>query len=187
MTKNKTTSGTIISFNISPKGPYEGFLLQTQGQISQINFDKHLSPTITASVSTGQVVTAKVSEEAAHPAAVHPVFHLIDLATDQGKIKLSPTPPDPDEPYQFSGIIQALNYALHGEVNGAILDSGDFLHVKPEGAKALALVKGLKVKGSGKIKPMAGGRFVIEADHVNGTSIQHKPKGKKKPAAGHVR
>jgi hypothetical protein len=32
-----------------------------------------------------------------------------------------------DEPGKFWGRIERLNYALHGEVNGGILESGDFL------------------------------------------------------------
>ena len=82
-------------------------------------------------------------------------------------------------PRKFSGRIERLNYALHGEVNGGILESGDFLHLKPEGAQAVGLVVGMAVEARGTTKPMPGGRFVIEADEVNGTVIGHG-KAKKK-------
>jgi hypothetical protein len=74
-----------------------------------------------------------------------------------------------------------LNYALHGEVNGGILESGDFLHLKPEGARAIGLALGMAVEARGKTRPTPGGWFVIEADEVNGTIIGHH-KGKKKHA-----
>jgi hypothetical protein len=59
---------------------------------------------------------------------------------------------DRDLPRQFSGRIERLNYVLHGEVNGGVLDSGDFLHLKPEAAP---------VEARDRTKPMRGGRFVI--------------------------
>jgi hypothetical protein len=81
----------------------------------------------------------------------------------------------PIESGKFSGRVARLNYALHGEVNGGILESGDFLHLKPEGARAVGLKLGLSVKGKGKTKPMADGHLVIEADEVNGIPIErHK-------------
>ncbi len=82
-------------------------------------------------------------------------------------------------PRRFSGRIERLNYALHGEVNGGILESGDFLHLKPEGARAVGLVVGMAVEARGTTKPMPGGCFVIEAEEVNGTVIRHG-KAKKK-------
>ena len=80
---------------------------------------------------------------------------------------------------KFSGRIERLNYALHGEVNGGILESGDFLHLKPGGAQAIGLALGMAVEARGKTKPMPGGRFVIEADEVNGTVIGHDKRKKK--------
>ena len=79
----------------------------------------------------------------------------------------------------FSGRIERLNYALHGEVNGGILESGDFLHLKPEGARAINLAVGMAVEARGKTRPMPGGRFVIDADEVNGTVIGHHQTKKK--------
>jgi hypothetical protein len=80
---------------------------------------------------------------------------------------------------KFSGRIERLNYALHGEVNGGIFESGDFLHLKPEGAQAIGLAVGMVVEARGTTKPMPGGRFVIEADEVNGTVIGHGKTKKK--------
>jgi hypothetical protein len=127
-----------------------------------------------------------VAEEKVHPEAAHTVFQLVDLAIDKGKVKLDAVILDPDAPYTFSGVVPWLNYALDAEVNGAVLDSGDFLHLKAEGAKALQLIERSKVKGVGKTRTMAGGRLVIEADQVNGMPIKHKPKGKKTPANKHA-
>ena len=66
------------------------------------------------------------------------------------------------------------HYALHGEINGAILDNGDFVHLKPEGAKAAKLSLGQKLTVSGKEKPSSTEHRVIEAETVNGKEVRHK-------------
>jgi hypothetical protein len=66
-----------------------------------------------------------------------------------------------------------LNYALHGEINGAVLESGDFVHLKPEGASAVRIKLGMKLEGVGETRPMVNGRSVIEAKEVNGIAIEH--------------
>jgi hypothetical protein len=105
----------------------------------------------------------------------HKVFRLVRVV-DKGGRKAET---DQHPPRNFSGRIERLNYALHGEVNGGILESGDFLHLKPEGARAVGLAVGMAVEARGTTKPMPGGRFVIEADEVNGTVIR-PGKSKKK-------
>ena len=81
--------------------------------------------------------------------------------------------------------MQRLNYALHGEVNGAILDSGDFLHLKPHGARVLQLVVGMDVKGVGSTKLATCGHRVIDAKEVNGVQVEKKPGPKKKANPKH--
>ena len=74
---------------------------------------------------------------------------------------------------RFSGRIKQLNFGLHGEVNGGILDSGDFIHLKPKGARAVDLAIGMNVEGQGTTKAMADGHLVIEVREVNGVSIEN--------------
>ncbi len=167
--------GTVQAFNISPKGAYEGLLLQTGGELIQINFPQSFSATMSDLASAGTELQVEVEPEEVDGHACHPVYRLLTGASAANeKFSLA------EEDVQFSGKVERLNYALHGEVNGAILDTGDFLHVKPHGAAALKLSVGTKVKGTGSTKPMVGGRWVIEADEVNGIAIDKKPKPKKK-------
>ena len=121
--------------------------------------------------------------------APHSVYWLVSVKAGSKK-SFSLVEDGPQDGIPFSGKVTQLNFALHGEVNGAILDSGDFLHLKPHGAKAVDLEVGLKVKGTGWTKPMVGGHRVIEADEVNGISMEkgkgHKKKDKpKKKASSH--
>jgi hypothetical protein len=71
-----------------------------------------------------------------------------------------------------------LNYALHNEVNGGILESGDFLHLKPEGAAAAGLKLGIAER-TGEMEPRTGGCSVIQAE--DGIATERR-KAKKKHA-----
>ncbi len=140
--------------------------MKIDGGIIQINFRQEFAAEMAALAAEGKALNADVEPEEAHGHPNHPVFQLVSLVGHNG---------------HFSGKVKHLNYALHGEVNGAILDSGDFLHVKPHGAAALNLKPGMKVKGTGSSKPMFDGHRVIEATEVNGVLMEKKPKPKKKP------
>lgn len=163
-------TGIIEALNVSPKGSYEGFLLRAGKQLVQINLPKHDHPLSQTGLEQGQKITVELEPEKPHGEPAHEVFRLVDLAGTKGV--------SADVPHRgtghFSGCIERLNYALHGAVNGGILESGDFLHVKPEGARALKLKVGMRVEGRGRKKPMVDGHSVIEAEIVNGLEIEHK-------------
>ncbi len=169
MPKTLKKAGIVEYFNVSPKGSYEGMLLKDKDVTVQINFPPHLSPLISESVKIGSKVDLTVSEWPSDKPKDHPVFELVELSGKAAKPAGN----------TFSGTVEQLNYALHGEVNGGILNTGDFLHLKPKGAIAVGLEVGMKVKGHGNRKPMVGSKSVIEATDVNGIKIEHKPKPKK--------
>ena len=171
--------GTVQGFNVSPRGIYEGFLLQTKTETIQINFPREWAAAVAdlAPVGSEVQVEAGPEKEKGHPS--HPVYQLIRMKNGS-KNELSVAASHGQDGTRFSGTVERLNYALHGEVNGGILDIGDFLHLKPQGAAALEIAVGMKVKGVGSTKPMIGGHLVIEAEEVNGIKLDHKPKPKKK-------
>ncbi|WP_031498320.1 hypothetical protein [Bryobacter aggregatus] len=155
-------SGTIQAMNLSPKGRYRGFLLKTSKGTVQINLPKGKTNDL---LKPGVEIAAEVEEEESRGKRGHRVFRLLHLLKENGGNGHS----------QFSGKVLSLNYARHGEVNGGILDSGDFLHLKPEAARAVALKVGMEVTGVGHTKPMAGDHagdhLVIEAEEVNGIQM----------------
>ncbi len=142
----------------------------------QINFPQEWGSTIAALAKPGQKIRTQVEPDETRGHSAHPVYRLLSIKADKKTISLEPS--NGDAKNTFKGKVERLNYALHGEVNGAILDNGDFLHVKPHGAAALNLEVGMSVKGSGPRKPMVGGRQVIEAEEVNGIHLEKKPKKK---------
>jgi hypothetical protein len=161
--------------NISPKGFYEGFLLKSGKNVVQVNLPKeHLHSFADGWASDGEI-SVEVEAEEPWGSPAHKVFRLVRVV-DNG---VRQADKNRHSPRKFSGRIERLNYALHGEVNGGILESGDFLHLKPEGAQAVGLEVGMAVEARGTTKPMPGGRFVIEADEVNGTIIGHGKARKK--------
>jgi hypothetical protein len=167
-------TGTIQALNISPKGNYEGFLLRTGKKVVQINLAKEVRDGKSEFLTLGETVTIEVDREEPHGKPVHDVFRMVD----QVEKEVHPARSHDDEVLDFRSKVMTLNYARHGEVNGGILNSGDFLHLKPAGAQALKLKVGMQVEGQGSIKPMVDGHYVIEAATVNGIKI-HGSKGKK--------
>ena len=163
--------------NVSPKGFYEGSLLKSGKNVIQINLPKEQIRSFADGWPSGGEISVEVEAEDPGGAPVHKVFRLVRVVGNGGRNAEN----DHDHlPRTFSGRIERLNYALHGEVNGGILESGDFLHLKPEGARAVGLAVGMAVEARGQTKPMPGGRFVIEADEVNGTVIGHGKTKKKR-------
>ncbi len=173
--------GRVLQFNVSPKGIYEGLLIKTVKGNVQMNFPPEFAEEVASLAAAGQDVTALGVLEESREGAGHPVYSLSELH-GAGDRKLLVSGKAADElakgAHAFDGIAKQLNYAKHGEVNGAILDSGDFIHLKPHGAREIQLKVGQKLKGRGSSRPMAGGGVVVEAEIVNGIAL----KGKKKHA-----
>jgi hypothetical protein len=166
-TKTIQKCGRVESFNISPKGGYEGLLLIEGEQIVQVNFAREAAAEISELAPHGAEITAVCEEEESKKGkAAHEVLRLVRLESVRGS-----WPAKENGDGRFRGRVVRLNYALHGEVNGGVLDSGDFLHLKPQGAQAIKLEAGMRVEGHGKTKPLGNGRRIIEAEEVNGTRI----------------
>lgn len=173
---NKT--GIIEALNISPKGFCEGVLLKSGATRIQVNLSKEDSPRWDGLLAVGDSLSTEVEPEDPHGHPAHKVFRSVKLMTLNGKAFAGGN--------EFSGRVERLNYARHGEVNGAILDSGDFLHLKPEGARLLRVKTGMKVQGHGDRLLIPGGKSVIEAEEVNGLKIRqgkHEAKKGAKKAA----
>jgi hypothetical protein len=131
-------------------------------RIVQINFSKEH---VFNGLKPGQSVSvnAKVYED--DRPSDHPVFSWVEQKKES-----------------YQGVVKQINYALHGEPNGAILKSGEFVHLHPDGARAVKLSVGqtLSVKGDAHTSP--DGHVVIEARIVNGLALKHRGKKRKHDA-----
>lgn len=124
--------GTVRSLLVSPKGMYEGLLIENKGELIQINFPPEWGTTIADLAAQGDDIQAEVESQESKGHGQHSVYRLLSISGHKKKI-FSLKEPLRLRNGHFSGTVVTLNYALHGEVNGAILDTGDFLHVKPHG------------------------------------------------------
>ncbi|RZJ53569.1 MAG: hypothetical protein EON49_22670 [Acidovorax sp.] len=155
----------------SPKGTIEGVMIDSEGAPAQFVCDAHDSAAhaALAGLKSGQavVIEGTVAEPSPKGEAEHEVYQLERVVSVDGK----PAAPH-HHPGHVAGTVARLNYARHGEPNGVVLDTGDFIHTKPDGLKHLGLKVGDKVKAEGDVRPLAtGGGQVVQARTVNGKPV----------------
>jgi hypothetical protein len=162
----------------SPKGGIEGALLHVGHDLVQLVFEPHGGPGAEAfsGLKAGEAVSVEAHAEGPSDKgeAQHAVYRFERLVSVNGK---KPAEPTPGAHAPYSGIVVRLNFARHGEANGVVLDSGHFIHTKPDGMAKLKLEVGDRVEADGNARPLINGTGqVVEAAVVNG-----KPVGKPKP------
>lgn len=156
----------------SPKGHIEGVLIDTDGVLTQFVFERHDEDAAAAfaGLKSGQTLVIEGIEEGPSPKghAEHTVYRFERLASVDGK-----APRQVDTAGSIDGKVVRFNYARHGQANGVVLDTGDFVHTKPDGLARLALKVGDKVRAEGRSQPLATGQGrVLEAVRVNGQALQ---------------
>ncbi|MFE8645852.1 hypothetical protein ACFX58_12285 [Sphingomonas sp. NCPPB 2930] len=155
----------------SPKGTIEGLLIETDGAPAQFVCDSH-DPAATAGLADlkpGQAVVLEgtVAEPSPKGTPAHEVYRLERLVSVDGR-PAAPAPTRAD----VAGTVVRFNYARHGAPNGVVLDSGDFVHTRPDGLERLGLKVGDTVEVEGDARPLAGGAGrVVEARAVNGRPV----------------
>jgi hypothetical protein len=173
--KRTTLEGVVEYLNFSPKGSFEALLLKTGKQRVQINFPPEFSEQFGKSVKSGDHVTAEVEDYDDDRKGQHPVYWLLSLVGQKG-LQIGSVSGSP-----IKGRVDHINFAKHGEPNGALLDSGHFVHLKPGGARAVDLKVGQILEVQGRSKTAAHSSYqIIEADVVNGIDLsrgkrRHRP------------
>lgn len=158
----------------SPKGTIEGLLIDTDGVPTQFVCDGE-DPMLMAQLGTltrGQALVVEGTEADASPKGEpeHTVYRLERLASIDGHAPAEAQPDDGTE-----GTVLRFNHARHGAANGVVLDSGDFVHTRPDGLAALGLKIGDRIVARGPARPLATGPGrVIEAHSVNGKPVARK-------------
>jgi len=186
--KPQAVSGVVELFNLSPKGPYDSVLLKNDGKVIQVVFPKESSEAVVKLIKVGETIeSSAVSEEAK---GKHPVFKAQSLKNAKGeKLEFAEKAKEPENKPKvetpkptgpvvtLKGKIARLNLTKNGEVNGGILESGDFVHTGPKLAKELNLAVGQEISSEGIASATASGKQVIEKPtRVNGKEIVHEKK-----------
>lgn len=172
---HKVMSGAFKYLIYSPKGMIEGLLLEVHDEPLQvvIQAGEQLAASF-AKLKEGTTLELETSAEKHSPKgeAAHPVHRLHKVLSIGGKTY------EPElvksQQAKVKGVVARFNYAKHGEPNGVVLDSGDFVHLKPEGMAASALEIGDAVDAAGEARAMVFGHRVIEATRINGRAIARK-------------
>lgn len=174
-------SGSVVAYNYTGHGAIESLMIRTEAGVVQVNI-----PPESADVLKNFPLNENVKFEArpeGKPRGDHAVYKLLSVTNSSGAV-LRDNKEDGDKKVaHVEGTVQALNYSRSGEVNGVILDTGDFIHLTPEGAQQINPKVGDKFAADGKTTPSVTGHQAIEAQTVNGQAVQHKPKpeGKQPP------
>jgi hypothetical protein len=170
----KKISATFQHPIYSPKGGVEGLLVEVDGEPVQVVIEKddEAAAALVGVLRAGQSLSldaapAEPSKKKGEPA--HAVWALRKVLRVDGKAPKAAKP----HAAGYSGKIVRLNYARHGAPNGYVLDTGDFVHVKPEGFEKLGLDVGDQVDADGDAYFLStGGGWAIEADTVNGRAVK---------------
>lgn len=158
----------------SPRGEIEGVLVDVDGGPAQVVFDRHddLTPVLFADLLEGQTLIVE-----GFPAAPsdkgepeHSVFGFVRLKSVDGA---KPATRKPAQGAAYRGKAIRFNYARHGAANGVVLDSGDFIHTRPEGLAGLKLKIGDVVEADGDAQMLTTGKgWAVEAQTVNGKPVR---------------
>lgn len=172
-----TLEGVVEYLNFSPKGAYEALLIKTaKGQRVQLNFPPDWSDQVATDLRPGDRITAEVEPYGDDRPGDHPVYHLHCLRGVKG-LQLGNTAANP-----VKGKVSRINFAKHGEPNGAVLDSGHFVHLRPAGARLIDLEIGQTLVVEGRSKRRSNGQAqVVEAERVNGIDLVAAKNTKPRP------
>ncbi len=168
-----TLAGRFDHIVYSPHGAVEGLLLSTEGGVVQVVLDKEdaKGAALVATLRAGQAIA--LLADALPPSKKGPGAHAVRAFRKLVSVDGERPPKATPSATGYSGAIVRLNYARHGAPNGYVLDSGDFIHVKPEGFTRLKLKVGDKVVAEGDAHFLStGGGWAVEATRVNGKSMK---------------
>jgi hypothetical protein len=154
VSKSKTLDGVIVYLNVSPEGLYEGIMLQLDKKTVQINFPDHAGFDAGKELKIGKKLSIEATPFDDEGYSGHSVYVWNNYGLKS-----------------VEGIVKSINYSLHGEPNGALLDNKIFVHAGPHGAKAAKLSVGQKIHVEGEEAKSDIGITVIEAHTINGITL----------------
>jgi hypothetical protein len=166
--KPENLSGHVQQLLFSPKGGIEGLLLRVGSKSVQVSMKPGTADAHVLSDAVGEAIQVKASADHSPKSknSAHPVYQLDSISKLAGKaFKSSGEKP-------IRGIVAHIHYAKHGEPNGVILESGEFIHTRPPGMKKLKLEVGSKVVAHGEARMTVLGTVLIEANEVNRLKLE---------------
>jgi len=161
--------GRLLHPLYSPHGTVEGVMIDVDGIPAQFVFgpQDHRAHQAFDTLKAGQTVVIEGTAVPPRGETPHEVYALERLVSVDGRAC-----PTDEGPQHVKGRVARIHHARHGEPNGVVLDSGDFVHTRPAGFAQLHLKPGDEVTAQGPARLLQGGAGrVIEAHTVNGTDL----------------
>ena len=164
-------NGTCQRFLFSPKGAIEGALIKQKDTLVQVNVAAGHGAAFASAAGAGKRVRMRAVPDRSPKSAnaAHPVYRFECFADISG---LAVEPPKAHSgKAKIDGIVAALHFARHGQPNGVILESGEFIHLRPEGMVRTGLEVGSEVRAVGELRMTQLGTPLLEARSVNRIAI----------------
>ena len=166
-----TISGILTQVLLSPKGVIEGLLLSIRGKPVQLTTAPGAIDDYAHTLVTGArvVATATPDHSPKTKGGSHPVFK-VQQFTKIGTRTISQSS-FVTGPAVLKGRGATLHFARHGEPNGVVLESGEFVHLRPHGMEKSGLKVGDKVIARGERRLTVLGTTLLEAHEINDVKI----------------
>jgi hypothetical protein len=162
----------------APDGTVEGALVKLEGTSSQLvveRGDEFTADILGAAKAAQRLIVQADRQGGPSPKgpSEHPVYTIAKVISVDGANPTRANKGPAIAPYK--GMVVCFNYARHGAKNGVVLDTGDFIHLKPDGFARFKPNVGDRVEADGDAWPLASGTgYVVEAVTFNGKPVSKK-------------
>jgi hypothetical protein len=160
-------NGICQQFLFSPKGEVEGVLVSDNGTYVQVAMPSDIGSVFARSTGPGTRVCVLAAADRSRKTkdSPHRVYQFESFADDAGK---AINAPDADSNLTtLKGVVAAMHYARHGQPNGVVLQTGEFIHLRPSAMVDAGLDVGSKVSAIGHVRLTVLGNRLLEARKVN--------------------
>jgi hypothetical protein len=173
MTKpSEFINGTCQRFLFGPKGDIEGALIKQKDSQVQVTFAADNGEAFANATGAGKRVRIRAVPDHSpkSASAVHRVYRFECFADISGQA-IEP-PKAHSGKTKIDGVVAALHFARHGQPNGVILESGEFIHLRPEGMVRTGLEIGSEVRAVGELRMTQLGTPLLQARRVNHIAME---------------
>ncbi len=151
----------------SPKGGIEGVMLKVKRAVVQVAVRPNESAALQRNATPGKRlrVLAVADHSPKTADGEHAVYQFLSFADATGQA-IEWAEADTANT-TVKGIVASLHFARHGQPNGVMLETGEFIHLRPQGMALVGLGVGSKVSAVGELRLTVMGTRLLEAREVN--------------------
>ena len=160
-------NGNCTMMLFSPKGSIEGAMVMHRRKVVQVTVRPDMAESFARDAVPGKRLRllAVPDHSPKTKNSPHPVYRVEAMATAAGKpIEVA----DVGVGHVLvKGTVESVHFARHGQPNGVILKSGEFIHLGPMGMERTGLTSGSAVTATGEMRTTRLGTRLLDAHRVN--------------------